>query len=95
MPSANRCIEIKSTIEGSGYLLTDRLILTAAHVLGDHSDAIVRIEHEIEPNQPPSAHDRTARTIWPIGGARDPHDDYALLALAEPFVDVTAMRPVV
>lgn len=99
MPVASRLVEIRGSGEGSGYLITSRLVLTAWHVIclegGDVPGPVkVRVEGKIGRGMKPSAVEEPATVLWPL---KDPgeHLDLALLLLSRPvLLDDGEVEPV-
>jgi hypothetical protein len=88
MPDIRRLVEVKGVLDGSGFLIADRLILTAWHLLRPPAGkrverkCRVRIEGDIAPEAPPESADRIADLLWPLG---EPGEDldFALLGLPQ------------
>jgi len=89
MAHADRLVEVRALRAGSGYLITDRLVLTAWHVVrpgaGEEvpSQVRVRVEGRIGPGNRPSSIEEPASLLWPLS---EPGEDldFALLLLGEP-----------
>ncbi|MGW0857170.1 NACHT domain-containing protein [Streptomyces sp. NPDC002690] len=76
---ADRTVVVQSASQGSGVLLTDRLVLTCAHVLGGRDQA--------EISHPSIASSPRARVVWADTGL-----DAALLQADEPIFAVPPVR---
>jgi WD40 repeat protein len=96
MPDADRLVEVRALREGSGYLITDRLVLTAWHVIrpatGEDapSQVRVRVEGRIAAGCEPSSIEEPASLLWPL---TDPGEDldFALLLLEKPLPAATPL----
>jgi HEAT repeat protein len=90
MPDKDRLVEIRAPRAGSGYLVTDRLVLTALHVIRPPTGeapplkVCVRLEGRIPRGSTPSDAEDLARVLWPVEPC-DSDDDFALLLLDTPF----------
>jgi WD40 repeat protein len=89
MPDAARLVEVRAQRQGSGYLITDRLVLTAWHVIRPAPGAplpqvAVRVEARIAPRAAPVSVEEPAQLLWP---QEEPGEDldFALLLLAAPL----------
>jgi len=88
MPDIDRLVEVRACRQGSGYLIADRLVLTAWHVVrppslgaGFPASVFVRVEGDISEGVAPASTEIEAQVIWP---PRDPSSDldFALLRLS-------------
>ncbi|MFE4059522.1 trypsin-like peptidase domain-containing protein [Streptomyces sp. NPDC059096] len=86
-PAWHARIDVAGLVEGSGFLVSDRTVLTCAHVLGHHDRA-----EAVFPGAPglaPLAARVVARGAW-AGGDRDP-GDLAVLELERPVAIAPAV----
>src|SRR5271166_4463883 len=88
MPDVGRLVEVKGVKEGSGFLIADRLVLTAWHLVqpcpssdeAPTSTVRVRLERDIKPGTPPEDALRIETRIWPQNPPGEDLD-FALLSI--------------
>ncbi|HYI82013.1 MAG TPA: hypothetical protein VEX11_02240, partial [Acetobacteraceae bacterium] len=95
MPDARRVVEVKSTLEGSGYLIAPRLILTARHVVWPPPGQVAKVEVRILRRYLAAVGaeriaTEAAEVVWPPADQGEPVADldFALLHLLGPGLQV-------